>query len=115
MTLPDVVSLLVNTLIPQIGNKGVVAYTGGKHTYACQYFGVATAVGTVVVAPDSLYLYENLEKHLPLAATLDPDADLRAQTRMLTITSSPRLIIPGHDPAVFERFPKPGGGVARIE
>jgi glyoxylase-like metal-dependent hydrolase (beta-lactamase superfamily II) len=94
---------------------GIVVYTGAKHTYASQYVGVATAAGTVVVASDSLYMYENLEKHLPLGATGDPAADLRAQTRMLSIASSPRLIIPGHDPAVFERFPKPGGGVAKIE
>jgi len=94
---------------------GIVAYTGGKHTYASQYLGVATAAGTVVVASDSLYLYENLEKRLPLGATGDRNADLRVQTRMLSIASSPSLIVPGHDSAVFERFPKPGGGVAKIE
>jgi len=25
------------------------------------------------------------------------------------------LIVPGHDPAVFVKFPKPGNGVAKIE
>lgn len=94
---------------------GVTVYTGGKHTYACQYVGVGTSAGTVVVASDNIYLYENLEKHLPLGFTEDREADLRAQTRMLGIASNPRLIVPGHDPAVFVRFPKPGGGVARIE
>jgi hypothetical protein len=34
---------------------------------------------------------------------------------MKKIASNPRLIIPGHDPAVFVRFPKPGNGVARLE
>ncbi|HYK91223.1 MAG TPA: N-acyl homoserine lactonase family protein [Acidobacteriota bacterium] len=94
---------------------GIKVYTGGKHTYACQFVGVATASGTVVVASDNIYLYENLEKHLPLGLTEDRDADLRNQTRMLSLASSPRLIIPGHDPDVFERFPKPGDGVAKIE
>jgi glyoxylase-like metal-dependent hydrolase (beta-lactamase superfamily II) len=94
---------------------GITVYTGGKHTYASQYVGVKTAAGTVVVASDNIYMYENLEKHLPLGLTEDRDADLRAQERMLTIASSPRLILPGHDPAVFERFPKPGDGVARIQ
>jgi hypothetical protein len=45
---------------------------------------------------------------------LDQAADLRVQERMLRLASNPRLIVPGHDPAVFERFPEPGNGVARI-
>ena len=94
---------------------GITVYTGGKHTYSVQYVGVKTTAGTVVVASDNIYMYENLEKQLPLGLTEDRDADLRAQARMLKIASSPRLILPGHDPAVFERFPKPGDGVARIE
>jgi glyoxylase-like metal-dependent hydrolase (beta-lactamase superfamily II) len=94
---------------------GVTVYTGGKHSYASQYVGVRSAAGTVVLASDSIYLYENLEKHLPLGLTGDKDADLRVQERVLRLASSPRLIVPGHDPAVFERFPKPGDGVARIE
>ena len=94
---------------------GVTVYTGGKHTYASQYVAVRSAAGTVVVASDNIYLYENLEKHLPLGVTGDPAADLSVQERVLRLASSPRLIVPGHDPAVFERFKKPGGGVARIE
>jgi glyoxylase-like metal-dependent hydrolase (beta-lactamase superfamily II) len=72
-------------------------------------------MGNVVLASDSIYLYENLEKHLPLGLSGDKEADLRVQERVLGLAMSPRLIVPGHDPAVFERFPKPGGGVARIE
>jgi glyoxylase-like metal-dependent hydrolase (beta-lactamase superfamily II) len=94
---------------------GVTVYTGGKHTHASQYVAVRTSVGTVVVASDNIYLYENLEKHLALGLTGDQAADLRVQERALRLASSPRLIVPGHDPAVFERFPKPGDGVARIE
>ena len=94
---------------------GITVYTGGKHTYAAQYVGVRTAEGIVVVASDNVYLYENLEKRLPIAQSLDPGADRAVQARMLRLAADPRLIVPGHDPAVFERFPKPGGGVARIE
>jgi glyoxylase-like metal-dependent hydrolase (beta-lactamase superfamily II) len=94
---------------------GVTVYTGGKHTYASQYVAVRSAMGNVVLASDSIYLYENLEKHLPLGLSGDKEADLRVQERVLGLAMSPRLIVPGHDPAVFERFPKPGGGVARIE
>jgi glyoxylase-like metal-dependent hydrolase (beta-lactamase superfamily II) len=93
----------------------VTVYTGGKHTFASQYVGVNTKAGTVVIASDNVYTYENLEKHLPITATLDAKSNLEAQDRMKKIASNPRLIIPGHDPAVFVRFPKPGNGVARLE
>jgi glyoxylase-like metal-dependent hydrolase (beta-lactamase superfamily II) len=94
---------------------GITVYTGGKHTFQSQYAGVRTAAGTVVVASDNMYLYENLEKHVPISQTLDAASNLAAQERMTRIASSARLIVPGHDPAVFERFPSPGHGVARIQ
>lgn len=93
---------------------GITVYIGGKHTYQSQFAGVSTTSGIVVLASDNMYLYENLEKHLPIAQTLDAASNLAAQDRMLKIAASPRLIVPGHDPAVFERFPTPGNGVARI-
>jgi glyoxylase-like metal-dependent hydrolase (beta-lactamase superfamily II) len=94
---------------------GVTVYTGGRHTFASQYVGVNTKAGTVVIASDNVYLYENLDKHVPIAQTLDAKSNLAAQDRMKRIAASPRLIIPGHDPEVFVRFPKPGNGVARVE
>jgi glyoxylase-like metal-dependent hydrolase (beta-lactamase superfamily II) len=94
---------------------GVTCYTGGKHTYQSQYVGVQTAVGTVVLASDNMYLYENLERHAPIAATLDAASNLRAQDRMKQIATRPAFIVPGHDPAVFAKFPNPVPGVAKIQ
>ena len=54
-----------------------------------------------------MYLYENLARHVPIAQTLDAASNLRAQTRMTTLASEQRLIVPGHDPDVFARFPTP--------
>jgi glyoxylase-like metal-dependent hydrolase (beta-lactamase superfamily II) len=94
---------------------GITVYTGGKHTYASQFAGVRTTFGTVVVASDNVYLYENLARHAAIAQTLDAASNLRTQARMLTIASDPRFIVPGHDPEVFVRFPVPGNGIARIQ
>jgi glyoxylase-like metal-dependent hydrolase (beta-lactamase superfamily II) len=94
---------------------GITVYTGGRHTFASQYVGVNTEAGRAVIASDNLYLYENLDKHAPIAQTFDARSNLAAQDRMKQLAASPRLIIPGHDPAVFARFPKPGNGVARLE
>ena len=93
---------------------GIRVYIGGKHTVQSQFVGVHTVAGTVVIASDDAYLYENLEKHIAIAQTRDAASNLWAQERMRKIASSPRLVVPGHDPAVFERFPLPGNGVARI-
>lgn len=93
---------------------GITVFTGGKHTYQSQFVGVQTRSGTVVLASDNAYLYENLDKRLPIAQTLDAEANLAAQRRMLTLAASPALVIPGHDPAVFERFAKVTDGVVRI-
>jgi len=94
---------------------GITCYTGGKHTFQSQYVGVNTKAGTVILASDNMYLYENLEKHVPIAQTLDAASNLRAQDRMKQLAASPQLIVPGHDPAVFEKFPKVSERVVRIE
>jgi glyoxylase-like metal-dependent hydrolase (beta-lactamase superfamily II) len=94
---------------------GITCYLGGKHTYASQFLGVNTAQGTVVLASDNMYLYENLEKHLPIAQTLDAESNLRAQDRMKQLAADPKYIIPGHDPAVMTKFPNPVPDVAKIQ
>jgi glyoxylase-like metal-dependent hydrolase (beta-lactamase superfamily II) len=73
------------------------------------------ARGTAVIASDNLYLYENLERRAPIAQTLDAASNLAAQDRMRRVASSPRLIVPGHDPAVFTRFRRAAAGAAKIE
>lgn len=94
---------------------GIICYTGGKHTWQSQYVGVNTKEGTVILASDNMYLYENLDKHLPIAQTLDAESNLRAQDRMRQLAAKPSLIVPGHDPVEFERFPKISERVVRIE
>ena len=94
---------------------GISCYIGGKHTFQSQYVGVNAKAGKVVLASDNMYLYENLEKHVPIAATLDAGSNLRAQDRMKQMAANPRLVVPGHDPAVFEKFPKVAERVVRIE
>jgi glyoxylase-like metal-dependent hydrolase (beta-lactamase superfamily II) len=94
---------------------GVTCYIGGKHTWESQCLGVQTRRGIVVLASDNVYLFENVEKHAPITATLDAKANLAAQDRMKSLAASPDLIIPGHDPKVFSRFPKVAPHVVRID
>ena len=99
---------------------GITVFTGGKHTFASQFVAVNALLaggrtGTIVLASDNAYLYENLEQRRPIAQTLDSLSNLRAQERMFRLASERRLVVPGHDVEVFIRFPKPGNGIARIE
>lgn len=95
--------------------KGVTVYIGGRHTKESQYVSVPVKSGLAVLASDNLYLYENLERHRPIAATWDTVSNLAAQSRMVALAGGARLVVPGHDPAVFKRFPVIQPGVARIE
>jgi glyoxylase-like metal-dependent hydrolase (beta-lactamase superfamily II) len=94
---------------------GIRVYTGGRHTWASQYVAVTGKPGPIVLASDNMYLYENLEKHVPIAQTFDAASNLAAQDKMKTLVKDPRFIIPGHDPAVLTRFPKVVDAVVRIE
>lgn len=94
---------------------GLTCYAGGRHTYQSQYVGVNTAGGTVILASDNMYLYENMEKHVPIAETLDAASNLRAQDRMKRMATRPEWVIPGHDPSVFDKFPKIGERVVKIQ
>ena len=50
---------------------GLRVYTGGRHTFASQYVGARTRAGTVILASDNAYLFENLERGVAIAATID--------------------------------------------
>jgi glyoxylase-like metal-dependent hydrolase (beta-lactamase superfamily II) len=94
---------------------GITFGAGGRHTWASQFITVSARSGVIVLASDNMYLYENLDQHKPIAQTLDPASNLRTQDRMVALASARRLLIPGHDPAVFDRFPKIGERIVRID
>jgi len=68
-----------------------------------------------VLASDNVYLYENLETHKPIAQTLDAASNLRAQETMRGLASAPKFVVPGHDPAVFDRFTRVSERIVKIE
>jgi glyoxylase-like metal-dependent hydrolase (beta-lactamase superfamily II) len=95
--------------------SGILFGIGGKHTWQSQFVAAQTREHTVVLASDNMYLYENMETHTPVAQTLDAASNLRTQDRMRSLASTPAFVIPGHDPAVFDRFPRVSERIVRIE
>lgn len=94
---------------------GIRVYTGGKHTFESQYVSAATRAGTVILASDNAYLYKNIEQGLAIAQTVDAASNVAAQRRMVALAGARERVIPGHDPAVFERFRVIKPGVVRID
>ena len=96
--------------------SGIAFGIGGRHTWQSQFVAAQTRAGhTVVLSSDNMYLYENLDTHKPVAQTLDAASNLRTQDRMRSLASDPKLVVPGHDPAVFDRFPKVSDRIVRID
>jgi glyoxylase-like metal-dependent hydrolase (beta-lactamase superfamily II) len=95
--------------------SGIIFGIGGRHTWQSQFVAAQTRAHIVVLASDNMYLYENLETRTAIAQTLDAASNIRTQERMRGLASDPGLVIPGHDPAVFDRFPKITTNIVRIE
>jgi glyoxylase-like metal-dependent hydrolase (beta-lactamase superfamily II) len=95
--------------------SGIGFGVGGKHTFQSQFVSVQLSEKAAVLASDNMYLYENLDTHTPIAQTLDAVSNLRTQDRMKSLAGETRLLVPGHDPAVFDRFPKVAERIVRIQ
>jgi glyoxylase-like metal-dependent hydrolase (beta-lactamase superfamily II) len=95
--------------------SGIGFGVGGKHTWASQFVTAETRSGKVVLASDNMYLYENADEHKAIAQTRDPVSNLRTQDRMRMLAANPKLLVPGHDPKVFDRFPKVSDRIVRID
>jgi glyoxylase-like metal-dependent hydrolase (beta-lactamase superfamily II) len=94
---------------------GIRAYTGGRHTFASQYLGIA-GNPPFVLASDNCYLYRNLAEHKASATFSDADwpANIKNQERMIRLAGSVDRVIPGHDILQFQKFPTQGR-VAKIK
>ena len=59
----------------------------------------------LTLAGDNAYLYANIEQRRPIGARVGPDP-------LLTLIDRGKPLVPGHDPAILERFPKATSRIA---
>lgn len=86
----------------------------GGHSRGLQVVRVLTRRGWVVLGSDAAHLYANFEQGRPFPI-LDSAADtLAGYDTMRRLASSPRHVVPGHDPLVLDRYPAARPGVADI-
>jgi glyoxylase-like metal-dependent hydrolase (beta-lactamase superfamily II) len=96
---------------------GVTVHTGSKHTFNSQYVLVDTGKNKVVLASDNIWIYYSLDHLVPPSqgGTWDPQGYVKAMQRMKSMVTDTRLIIPGHDGAIFKRFPVVAKGIVEIK
>ncbi len=84
---------------------GVTVHHAPGHSRGLQCIRVKTASGWVVLAADVSHLYENMEKRQPFPIVTDVEDTLRSYDLLARLATSPRHIVPGHDPLVLQRYP----------
>ena len=84
---------------------GVTLHHLPGHTPGLQAVRVQTARGPVVLASDAIHFWANLQRETPYPVVADVVAYLEALRRLRSLAPSLDHIIPGHDPAVLQRFP----------
>ncbi|HMG16858.1 MAG TPA: N-acyl homoserine lactonase family protein [Saprospiraceae bacterium] len=93
---------------------GIKVYIGSKHTYESQFILVNTKSDKVIIASDNCWYYYNLINLLPIPVGFDPKAYIQNLKRMKKMVKNLDLIIPGHDPLVFSKFPEVTENIVKI-
>ena len=93
---------------------GLTVHRVGGHSKGLQILRVPTERGWVVLGSDAAHFYANFEQSRPFPVVESVTDMLEGYETMKRLASSPRHIIPGHDPLVLARYPKALDGVDDI-
>jgi len=96
---------------------GIRVFIGSKHSFENQYLLVNSDSKKykILLASDATWFYYNLNHLLSVPLVIDSKAYIEALKRMKTLVSDTDLIIPGHDPLVFSKFPIVADWIVKIE
>ncbi|WP_313622272.1 N-acyl homoserine lactonase family protein [Achromobacter sp.] len=78
----------------------------GGHTKGLQALRVHTARGWVVLASDASHYYENMAQGRPFPIVYNTAQMLSGYAKLYGAAQSDQHVVPGHDPAVLERYPR---------
>ncbi|MFC1971094.1 N-acyl homoserine lactonase family protein [Chloroflexota bacterium] len=92
---------------------GIKVVLIGGHSPGSQAIVVTTKQGDAVLCGDAVDLYRTLDEEI-IGMYVDLMPALWGMDKIRALTSSPKLIIPGHEPLVMQKFPNPIEGVAEI-
>jgi N-acyl homoserine lactone hydrolase len=81
---------------------GIKVFWVGGHTICSHSLSVETKKGKAVITGDVVFLYENIEKNIPIGLMYDL---IECYDAMEKIKNESDIILPGHDPKIFEKYP----------
>jgi len=94
---------------------GVGAILVGGHSPGQQSLVVKGERGAVLLASDAVHYYEELERRLPFTILVDLDEMVRGYETLEALAElTGAALVPGHDPAVVDRFPPVSDELAGI-
>jgi len=98
---------------------GVSVHLIGGHSKGLQCVRVKTRRGHVVLAADATHLYAHLDEGRVFPIAYNVAEVLEGYATLKKLATSPRHVVPGHDPLVLKRYPaaKPGleGWIVRLD
>jgi len=98
---------------------GITVHYIGGHAKGLQSVRVKTRRGYIVLASAATHLYTHMEEGRVFPTTYNIGEVLEGYARLKTLATSPRHVVPGHDPQVLARYPaaKPGleGWIVRLD
>jgi glyoxylase-like metal-dependent hydrolase (beta-lactamase superfamily II) len=98
---------------------GVSVHLIGGHSKGLQCVRVKTRRGYVVLAADATHLYAHIDGGRIFPITDNVGEVVEGYDTLKKLATSPRHVVPGHDPLVLTRYPaaKPGleGWIARLD
>ncbi len=95
-------------------DDGLSVHLIGGHTDGLQVVRVRTEGGWLVLASDATHYYENLETGRPFPIVFDVGAMLEGYETLRRLASPGGAVIPGHDPAVLQRYPPAAAGLEGV-
>jgi len=94
---------------------GISVYLTPGHTAGTESATVPSRRGTVVLCGDSCYTYRNLDEMIPLGFGYDLVQMLNSYDTLKKVMGAKGVLVPGHDPAVFTKFPKVADNIVRVD
>jgi hypothetical protein len=98
---------------------GMSVHLIGGHSKGLQCVRVKTRRGHVVLASDATHLYAHMDSGRVFPITYNVGEVIEGYGTLKKLATSPRHVVPGHDPLVLVRYPaaKPGleGWIARLD
>lgn len=93
---------------------GISVHHVGGHTAGMQIVSVETDRGRAVLTSDASHYYHNLERGVAFNTHHDLPGTYGAFDRIRDLAAAPELILPGHDPLVFERLTRVSEGIVEL-